>query len=189
GGQDHEAEAAGRGRGIDDLDALAALAVARERLLGLPGRLGRAGEAAGDVDGDDVVARLEHRLEDRGEVAHRGLRRGRELLSRAQLLEERRIVGDVDLRNGPVAAEYDVQRDDREVVLLDQLRREVGGAVGHHSGGGHARGSLYGYSRRPCQGCWSPGPRASSGRTWPGYSPNAETRSRSASRRARRTPR
>ena len=70
------------------------------------------------------------------------LRGGRQLLRRAQLLEERRVVGDVDLGDRAVAAEHHVQRDDGDAVPLDQVRRQVRGAVGHHRDGGHARGSL-----------------------------------------------
>ena len=41
----------------------------------------------------------------------------------AQLLEEGRVVGDLDLRHGAVAPEDDVQRHDVNAVTLDQLRR------------------------------------------------------------------
>jgi hypothetical protein len=43
-GEHHEAETAGRGRGVHHLDPLAAPAVARQRVLGLAGGLGRAGQ-------------------------------------------------------------------------------------------------------------------------------------------------
>jgi hypothetical protein len=65
----------------------------------------------------------EERLEHRGEVAHRRLRGGGERLGAPQLLEERRVVGDLHLRDGPVAAEDHVKGDDLNAVTLDQLRR------------------------------------------------------------------
>jgi hypothetical protein len=127
----HQAEAAGRGGGVEHPDPLAALAVALEHLRGLAGRLGGAGQPAGDVDRDHLAPAREQRLVGGGEVADRRLRGGGQRLGLAQLLEERRVVGDVGLRHGALAAVDDVERDDLDPVPLDQIRRQVGRAVGH----------------------------------------------------------
>ena len=121
--QHHEAEPAGRRGRVDHLDALAALAVAGERLLRLARSLGRAREPPGDVYGHHLAAVGQKRLEHRREVTHGGLRGGGQRLGAAELLEERRVVGDVHLRHGAVAAENHVQGHDVNAVTLDQLRR------------------------------------------------------------------
>ena len=90
-------EPAGGGGGVDHVHAVAALAVALELLGRLARRLVRAREAARDVDRHDVVARGEERLVDGDEVADGRLGGGGQLLGAAQLLEERRVVGDVGL--------------------------------------------------------------------------------------------
>ena len=142
--REHEQpEAAGRGGGVEHVDALAALALPLERLGGAPRGLGRAGQAAGDVDRHDLAAVGQQRLVDGGEVAHRGLRGGRQALGRPQLLEERVVVGDVRLGHGAVAAEDDVERHDVDPVPLDDIRREVRGAVRDDRDASHARGSLF----------------------------------------------
>ena len=79
--------AAGAAR-VDDLDRAAARRARRARPR--PGARTRgAGDAAGEVDRDDVVAGLEQRLVDREEVADRRLRGRRQRRCRAQALVER----------------------------------------------------------------------------------------------------
>jgi hypothetical protein len=75
--------------------------------------------------------------------ADRGLRGRRQPLRAAELLEERVVVRDLDLGHGAVAVEHHVERHHADVVLLDQLRREVGGAVGDDRDVAHGRAAAY----------------------------------------------
>jgi hypothetical protein len=69
----HQPETARTRGGVHHAHALAALAVALELLHGLPRRLHRSRDAAGDVDRHHVVAPREQRLVHLDEVAHRRL--------------------------------------------------------------------------------------------------------------------
>ena len=57
-----DAQAAGRRARVEDVDALAALAVGDQVLGGLAGRLAGAGDAGRDVDRDDFAAGVQERL-------------------------------------------------------------------------------------------------------------------------------
>ena len=94
----------------------------------------------------------QQRLEDGAEVPDRGLRGGGQRLGAAQLLEEGRVIGDLDLRHRAIAPEDHVEGDDVYPVPLDQLRRQVGGAVGHDRDVRHARASLLSRRRTLARG-------------------------------------
>jgi len=87
------------------------------------------------VDRDDLAARVEQRLVDRGEVADRGLRGRRAALRGAQPVEEGGVVADLGLL-ALVAVDRDVEADDLDPARGDQVGGEVGGAVADDGGGG-----------------------------------------------------
>jgi hypothetical protein len=115
-GQRHQAEAAGRRRGVHHAHPPPVAAVAAERLHRLARRLARAGEAAGDVDRHDVAARVQQGLVHGEEVAHRRLRGGGQRVGRAQLFIEGVEVPEIRLAHRPLAAEVHVQRDELDLV-------------------------------------------------------------------------
>src|SRR5215218_7887777 len=125
----HQPEPPRRGARAGDTHPLSSLAVPLERLGRLPRRLRRSREAAGDVDGHDVLARPQKRLVDVEEVADGRLGGRGQRLRLPQFLEEPRVVRDLGLRDGPVATEHDVQGHHLQLMPLHQLRREVGRAV------------------------------------------------------------
>ena len=74
GGEHDAAEAAARGAGVERPRCGPSRAALVEQRLGLGGGADGAGDPAGEVDRDDVVAVREQRLVDGDEVADRGLR-------------------------------------------------------------------------------------------------------------------
>jgi hypothetical protein len=133
----HVPEPARGGGRVDHLDAVAALVLALQRLLGLAGRLRGPGQPTRDVDRDDLPPVGQQWLVSGAEVADGGLRGGGQRLGRAQLLEEGVVVGDLGFRHGAVAAEDHVQRHDGHAVLLGDPRREVGRTVGYNGNLAH----------------------------------------------------
>jgi hypothetical protein len=136
GREDHQAHPAAPGPGIDDDDPLAPLAVGGQPLPGLHRRLVGTRDARGEVDGDDLLALREERLVDRDEVPDGRLRSGDHLVGAAQPLVEGVQVGDLRLAL-LVPLDPDVEADQVDVVLGDELGRQVGGRVGDDRGRGH----------------------------------------------------
>ena len=97
-------------------------------LLGLPGALDRAGDAARDVDRDDVEALVDERLVDLQEVADRRLGGGRQPVGGAQAVVEIVEVRHVGLPLARVLP-VDVEADELDAVALDELRGQVGRGV------------------------------------------------------------
>ena len=125
------------------MHAVTAPTVALERLLGLPSRLGRSRQSAGDVDRDDLVPVPEEGLVDGDEVADRGLGGGWELLGRPELVEEPVVVDDVGLALRTVGAEVHVQRDHPNALRVQDVRRDVGRGVRDDGDARHRRRSLH----------------------------------------------
>jgi len=89
------------------------------------------------VDRDDLVAALEQRLIDGEKVSDRRLRGGWQLTRAAELFVVRVVIGDLDLGRR-LAVPVHIQTDLTDVVLLEQLAREVVACVrddrdGHES--------------------------------------------------------
>ena len=86
-----------------------------------------AGDAAREVDREDVVAGLEQRLVDREEVADRRLRRARQRRRRAHVVVERVVVGEIALAVGPPVPVH-VQGDEVQPVALRRPRAGCSGS-------------------------------------------------------------
>src|SRR5581483_2712873 len=191
GREHHHPLPAARGAAVVHVNALAALPLGDQALLRLRGGLAGPGDARGQVDRDDVPALRQQGLVDGAEVAYRRLRGRRALSAGPEALEELGVLvpGDLDLRPLPTL-ERDVEADPLDVVLGDQLLREIGRRIGDDGGlgvGGHSavlslrpRGSR---SRRlraastigPWARLWSRVAAASSARTLSARWPRAAT--------------
>ena len=140
------ARARGHRRGQDDqpLAAAAALRVEHGHALGavaeLLARLARgldgARDAAGEVDRDDVAARVEQRLPDGEELADRRLTRRGQCAHVTQALVVGVEIDDVALEQ-VLAVAVHVQGDLLDSVARDEVGGKVVTGVGHHRGGRH----------------------------------------------------
>src|ERR1700677_2680131 len=107
--------------------------------MGLAGGVTGAGDAAGEVDGDDVPAFVQQRLPDREEIADRGLRGRGQLGIAAQAVVEGLEVVHLQLAFG-LALPADVEADLVDFLTVREGLRQVLGAVGGDCDGGHAPG-------------------------------------------------
>src|SRR5258705_2798720 len=101
------------------------------------------------MDGHDLALIGQQRLVHLDEVRKRRLRRWRKLLCPAELVEERAVVGDVGLTLCSVGTEVDVERDETDLVCLDDVARQIRRCVGDDGYGGHP-------SAEPIGPAWTP---------------------------------
>src|SRR6202012_5598362 len=141
GRKDAEAGRAAGHLGVVEVDALAVPALVDQPLARLVGGLEGARDRRGDVDRDDLLARVEQRLPDGEEVTDRGLRGGRPVGRLAQAAVEVVVVGDVELTL-LLAVDRDVEADHADPLGGDHLGWQVLTAVADDRGigaGGHRR--------------------------------------------------